>query len=105
MKQIEIEMNDAIRAGRDWKKANTSVICGGVAWNYETSKFEPVRACIYLHGNLICKIDSDGRRRYSTTGWNTTTTRSRLQALGAGCRIFRGRMIDDAGRPFYDGRL
>lgn len=105
MRQIEKEMAAAINAGRDWKKDNTAVVCGGVSWNYDTNAWEPVRACVYLHGNLICKIYTDGRRAYSTTGWNTPTTRSRLQALGAGCRIFRGCMIDDAGRPFYSGRL
>jgi hypothetical protein len=106
MRQIENEMVRAINAGRNYKKDNTEVICGGLSWNYETNQFEPVRACVYLHGNLICKIYTDGRRAYSTTGWNTTTTRSRLQALGANCRIFRGRMIDTTtGRPFYSGRL
>lgn len=106
MRQIEKEMAAAINAGRDWKKDNTTVICGGVAWDYSRNCWEPVRACVYLHGNLICKIYPDGRRAYSTTGWNTATTRSRLQALGADCRIKDFQMIETTtGRPFYSGRL
>lgn len=105
MRQVEKEMTAAIYAGRDWRKDNTQVICSPLSM----SKFGGVsgdeKARIYLYGNCICVVYKDGRRAYSTTGWNTPTTRSRLQALGAGCRIFRGCMIDDDGRPFYSGRL
>ena len=106
MRQIEKEMNQAIKAGRDYKKSNTTVICGGVRWDYDTNTWVPVLACVYLHGNLICTIEKDGRRRFSCCGWHTPTTRSRLQALGASCRIKDFQMIDsETGRPFYCGRL
>lgn len=38
---------------------------------------------VYLHGNCIYAV-CDGAARFTLAGWNTPTTRSRLNALGVG---------------------
>ena len=38
---------------------------------------------VYLHGNCIYAV-YDGVARFTLAGWNTPTTRSRLNALGVG---------------------
>lgn len=44
---------------------------------------------VRLHGHAIYQVASDGRRYVRTCGWNTVTTRSRLNALLADtpCRV------------------
>lgn len=93
MRKIEIEMNAAIRARKDWKKDNTEV----QVWNH--GNYNEIR--VYLHGNNICKINlNTGKRKYKTCGYDTMTTRSRLNALGANVRIKDYEMIyADTGRP------
>lgn len=71
MKRIEEKMLTAIRCGYDWQENNTSV---------KHVDGEKVR--IRLHGNLIAERDNVHGWRYSLCGWNTLTTRSRLNALG-----------------------
>ena len=105
MRQIEKNMANAINAGRTWNDGNTAVNCRPLSWSNFGGVLDGERARVYLHGNLICVVYKDGRRAYSSTGWNTPTTRSRLQALGLDCRIYRGRLIDAAGSPVYSGRL
>lgn len=98
MRKIEQDMLNAIANQQNWKCANTSVCQSDVIGDTETE--------VYLHGNLIAK-------RYSTgfnTAWNnpfipvvetfrrwpTTTTRSRLRALGINASIKNGEAcIDD----------
>lgn len=55
---------------------------------------------VYLHGNLIAKYDHrTGKRYFNMRGWNSNTTRSRLNALGADVRqrnfkpVFNGQVI------------
>lgn len=82
MRTIEINMNYAIRNGRNFKQSNTSV--------------EVTQSTIFvsLHGNCICKIDrTTGKRYYKNCGYSTMTTRSRLNALGANVRIKDFEMI------------
>ena len=106
MKQIEKQMNVAICAGRTWSKDNTAVNCKPLRWSNMNGCKDDERARVYLHGNLICVVYKDGRRAYSSTGWNTTTTRSRLNALGCPCRIKAGVLVDSTtGAPIYAGRL
>lgn len=82
MKQIEKQMNEAINAGRNFKRSNTEV--------YQSEK----STMIFLHGNLICRINkATGRRQYSCRGWHTVTTRSRLNALGANVQMQQGTLI------------
>jgi hypothetical protein len=106
MRQIEKHMVEAINAGRNWKESNTRVICRPLSWSNLDGCKPGEAARVFLHGNLICIVYNDGRRAYSSTGWNTPTTRSRLQALGCDCRIKAGRLVDYwTGAPIYDGRL
>ena len=72
MRAIEKEMLEAIRNGKNFQKSNTAVI------HYNNVAY------IYLHGNNIARIYSEYKREFSNAGWRTATTKSRLNALGAG---------------------
>ena len=61
-------MNAAITNGKDWKNANTEVVNVD-----DVSK-------VYLHGNLIAEVDSNGIKLYDG-GWQSNTTKSRLNAI------------------------
>ena len=68
MHKIETQMNNAISEGTDWKSANTRVeTVDGVS-------------SVYLHNNLIAEI-GDAFIRLFDGGWQTTTTKSRLNAI------------------------
>ena len=65
-------MCQAIQSNLDWKSGNTQVITiDGVSF-------------VYLHGNQIATIDEDSMTIYDG-GWQSTTTKSRLNAL---CNYF-----------------
>lgn len=70
MKQIEKAMINAIRERKNWRNSNTAVdvAFGGII--------------VTLHGNNIFAIHPDGKKEFTLAGWNTSTTRSRLRALG-----------------------
>ena len=70
MRKIESQMNAALNAGRDWSSANTSP-----HYNEETET-----VIVRLHGNKIAEID-DSSMTIFDGGWQTTTTKSRLNAL------------------------
>ena len=70
MRKIEAQMNSAIAQGRDWQSGNTSV-----HFNDE----EQV-AIVRLHGNKIAEI-GEGFITLFDGGWQTTTTKSRLNAI------------------------
>ncbi len=84
MRQIEKRMCAAVRERRNWKESNTEVrrVEGGTG--------------VYLHGNNIATFYDNGERFFSLAGWNTVTTRSRLNALGA-------RVGQRNWEPYYDG--
>lgn len=94
MRQIEKEMNRAFFNGRNFNKSNTKVETNVTVWDYSTNSWKRFRVAAFLHGNLIAAKDDAGNIYYSCAGWHTSTTRSRLQALGAPCRIKDYRMID-----------
>lgn len=72
MRQIEKEMLNALNEKRNWKSGNTSVeFC-------KVTESVGVR----LLGHLIFLVDGIGKRHFTLAGWNTSTTRSRLRALG-----------------------
>lgn len=81
---------DAFYSGRKFKQSNTR------AENYE----------LYLHGNLIARLNG-GKLQINLQGWNTQTTRERLNAL-QGVNLtqknfepyLNGEKIDDSG--WYD---
>lgn len=77
-------MLDALNRRCDWHEKNTEVEECGTGWMR-----------VYLHGNLICRQKPDGKRLFSIAGWNTPTTRSRLNALGCGVRTRREHLYRD----------
>ena len=62
-------MNAAIAGRRNWSKDNTRVEVG--------------KDCtfVYLHGHNIATISNEGDIRLSSCGWETVTTKSRLNAV------------------------
>jgi intein-encoded DNA endonuclease-like protein len=88
-RKIENEMIRAINKGETWGKDNTRVTqCIGVN-----------RTEVYLHGHMIAIRDVTGWR-FTLAGWNTRTTRSRVNALintfvtpRAGVRTCRGDVL------------
>ena len=70
MRKIEKQMCDAIQSNIDWKSKNTSV------------HFDPETgvSIVRLHGNKIAEV-SDNDMTIFDGGWQTTTTKSRLNAL------------------------
>jgi len=68
MRKIERLMNAAISEGRNWASGNTSVT--------HTDEVAEVR----LHGNLIAEV-GDNFIRLFDGGWQTATTKSRLNAI------------------------
>ena len=70
MRKIEAQMNQAINDRIDWSSGNTRV-------EYEQGN-EISR--VYLHGNLIAEIGK-GFIRLFDGGWQSNTTKSRLNAL------------------------
>ena len=70
MRKIEREMNTAIAERRDWRKDNTRVV------------YSPVRDTVevYLHNNLIAII-TEGAIQIFDGGWQSNTTKSRLNAI------------------------
>lgn len=68
MRKIESQMNAAIKANQDFKSGNTQVITiEGVSF-------------VYLHGNQIATVTDDSMTVFDG-GWQSTTTKSRLNAL------------------------
>jgi len=82
MRKIEAEMNRAIKQGRNWSSANTTVHVEPTnGWRY-----------VYLHGHHIATVEvlsaGWGWQGHITPNletlaqWPTNTTKSRLRALG-----------------------
>jgi hypothetical protein len=100
MRKIESQMIAAIKAGKDLKVANTEVIaCPNVV-------------DVFLHGNLIARIGETWIELFDG-GWQTRTTKSRLNALLSafgmdGERIFQKKgewflNYEGAPIPFFSG--
>lgn len=73
MRKIEREMIAAIKAGKNRKDGNTEV-CHWAAGGMEDG------CRVYLFGHRIAERQH-GKWVFSLAGWNTPTTRSRLQSL------------------------
>ena len=80
MRLIEQQMVYAVGNKKDWRKDNTEVM-------YSSSRDV---SCVYLHKNLIATIDDNTVEIYDG-GWQTTTTKSRLNAIING--LCDGRMF------------
>lgn len=80
MRQIEQQMLAAIRARKNWKNGSTQV-------SYVPAEREhPAHIEVFLHRNLIARIYERnihhvGGIAVTLAGWNTPTTRSRLNAI------------------------
>ncbi len=70
MRKIEQEMNAAISNNLNWQKDNTSV-----TYDPETNE-----SIVRLHGNTIAIVGDDFVQIFDG-GWQTNTTKSRLNAL------------------------
>ena len=68
MRKIEALMNVAIKNNTNWSKANTSVTN------------EDGVSTVYLHGNKIAEVGDDFVRVFDG-GWQSNTTKSRLNAI------------------------
>jgi hypothetical protein len=69
MRKIESNMIQAIEAHRNWHSGNTQVqaMCDGTVM-------------VFLHGHQIAQIGR-GTAHWTLAGWNTPTTRSRINAM------------------------
>ena len=68
MRKIESQMNAAIQANKNWSSGNTQVVTNdGVS-------------TVYLHGNKIALVDDTSLTVFDG-GWQSNTTKSRLNAL------------------------
>ena len=74
MRKIESQMIEAIKSETDWKSGNTKVI------NFYNDGNEVVVTSVFLHDNLIAEIQDDSVMIFDG-GWQTNTTKSRLNAL------------------------
>ena len=70
MRKIESQMIAAINSSKNWQSANTSV-----HFNEESNT-----SVVRLHGNKIAEVTDDSMTIFDG-GWQTTTTKSRLNAL------------------------
>ena len=70
MRKIEQQMNEAVANNKNWQSANTSV-----HFNEENGE-----SIVRLHGNKIAVI-GDNYLQIFDGGWQTNTTKSRLNAL------------------------
>ena len=84
MRKIERQMNFAISNKGNWAGSNTSV-----SYNENTNC-----SSVYLHGHQIAVLDHHSNAlKLSSCGWQTVTTKSRLNALLSefkyGCKVFQ----------------
>ena len=74
MRKIEQQMINAIKSETDWKSGNTKVI------NFFNDGDKCVVSSVFLHGNKIAEV-TDHDMTIFDGGWQTNTTKSRLNAL------------------------
>ena len=72
MRKLEREMNQAIRGQRNWAGSNTTVF----------TTDNGLESTVYLHGNHIATyFHYDRKLQLFDGGWQSNTTKSRLNAL------------------------
>ena len=98
-------MNQAIRGQRNWAGSNTTVF----------TTDNGLESTVYLHGNHIATYFHDTRElQLFDGGWQTVTTKSRLNALldefGGGDRVIQKDFswylvsnLDNSRRAFFSG--
>lgn len=72
MRKVTEQIKKAFEEGRSLKVGNT----------------ETDGQTVWLHGNAIVKRDADGLVRWSLAGWNTPTTRERVNGI-ANANVFQ----------------
>ena len=76
MRKIEEQMNMAIRSRKNWSGSNTTVQC------FKDLNGITTEVNVLLHGNLIAGLDTaTNDLNISSAGWETVTTKSRLNAI------------------------
>ena len=74
MRKIEKQMIEAIKQDKDWQSGNTKVV------NFFNDGDKCVVTSVFLHGNKIAEIDDNSMTIFDG-GWQSNTTKSRLNAL------------------------
>ena len=97
MRQITIDSIRAFRNGNKFKRGNTRVR----VWHDSSLDSRNYRQLL-LHGNVIAELSNEGLF-ISTCGWNTVTTRERLNGLPGVHLIQRNFKLILNGEP-WDGR-
>ena len=107
MRKIEEQMNMAIRSRKNWSGSNTTVQC------YKDLNGITTEVNVLLHGNCIAWFDTASNDfNISSAGWETVTTKSRLNAILEefcdGARVIQKDFqwfLSDFGtlKPFVDG--
>ena len=105
MRKIEKQMNFAISNKGNWSKSNTTV-----EFNESTNC-----STVKLHGHSIATYDhATAALKISSCGWETVTTKSRLNAIlqevKPGCGIFQKQFewfvsFRDEVKEFWDGMI
>ena len=95
MRKIEAKMVAAVLTGGNMKGGNTEVVT-------RTREDGQRVTSVYLHGNLIAQNGVTGWG-FSLRGWNTPTTRSRVNALLQGLEV-PGRVCTIGGQAHFDGK-
>ena len=76
MRKIEQDMNTAIRYRRNMSKQNTAVRC------FKNRDGITTEMDVFLHGNHIASLDTaTNKLTIKDGGWQSVTTKSRLNAL------------------------
>ena len=106
MRKVEEQMNYAIRHRKNWAGSTTTVRC--FKENGITTEVN-----VLLHGNCIAWLDTATNDLFvSSCGWETVTTKSRINALleefREGSRVIQKNwqwFISEFGqtKPFTDG--
>ena len=105
MRKIEQQMNSALLRRANWTNSNTSV------------QYNELTNCsqVLLHGHQIATLDHHSNAlKLSSCGWQTVTTKSRLNALleevKFGCRVFQKNWnwfvsFNNQTESFWDGMI
>jgi len=94
MRVIEEEMLKAVRSNKNFSCGNTSVVV------------ENNIVSVFLHGHRIYgKNTKTGKEFFSDCGYKTKTTKSRLNALGAGVYQKDFSWYTQEGEPWKNGKL
>ena len=105
MRKLEKQMNRALANKTNWAGSNTTV-----RYSNETNC-----SSVYLHGHNIATLDHTTKAlRLSSCGYETVTTKSRLNALleevKYGCRVFQKNFdwfvrYNNQTQSFFDGMI